>query len=284
MRQPLDKQPDTLKLGISPCPNDTFAFYALLHNLIDIGIKFDTVIKDVEALNKSVMNRELDISKVSFHAFAYVSDRYVLLPVGSALGRGCGPLLISKGIKSPNDLVNRTIAIPGKWTTASLLLRLFLPDATNLKVMHFSAIPDAVALGEVDAGVIIHESRFTYMSKGLVCVQDLGSWWEDISGLPIPLGGIIANREIPRDILYSISDAIGSSIKYAMAHPDHTRDFIKSLSQELDDEVIDNHINLYVNDFTLNLSEEGRRALLALFSMGREKSVLPSNCNGDLFL
>ncbi len=268
-------------LGFSGCPNDTFIFYALINNKINFDLDFKYLISDVEELNKRVILKELDISKVSFHLFGYVSDEYVILPSGSALGRGCGPLLIAKRDYSLDELTKKVIAIPGKWTTAHLLLKLLLPKLEHTKIMYFNEIPDAVARGEVDAGVIIHESRFTYKEKGLICISDLGKWWEDTTGLPIPLGGIIAKRELSKEVLTKFSNAIKESTLYSFSHKSECMPFIKRYAQELDDDVILKHISLYVNDFTIDLAEEGKKALTMLYKIGYEKGIFPKKVQDD---
>jgi len=268
-------------LGFSGCPNDTFIFYALINNKIDFDLNFKYLVADVEELNKRVILKDLDVSKVSFHLFGYMSDEYVILPSGSALGRGCGPLLISKKQYSLEELSKKVIAIPGKWTTAHLLLKLLLPDLEQTQIMYFNEIPDAVASGKVDAGVIIHESRFTYQKKGLVCISDLGKWWEDTTGSVIPLGGIIAKRDLGTEILTKISNAIKESIVYAFSHKAECMPFIKRYAQELDDEVIKKHIDLYVNDFTIDLGEEGKKALTMLYNIGHEKGIFPKKIAND---
>ncbi|MEK7331839.1 MAG: 1,4-dihydroxy-6-naphthoate synthase, partial [Nitrospirota bacterium] len=194
----------TLSLGYSPCPNDTFIFYALVHGKIDTGdLQFKEILLDVETLNRSAIKGELDITKVSYNAFGNLRDDYCLLRSGGALGRGCGPLVVSKRNYSMKDLKGKRIAIPGELTTAYLLLQLYDPDLKkNIKVMPFNMVMDAVKKGEVDAGLIIHESRFTYKAYGLKKVIDLGEWWEKETGLPIPLGCIIAKRSMGEDLIH----------------------------------------------------------------------------------
>lgn len=259
-------------LGYSPCPNDTFIFYALTHNRIACDIGFREVLKDVEYLNRIALHKRLDITKASFHGFGFLRDDYCLLHSGSALGRGCGPLIVARdGMK---DLANKKIAIPGRMTTAYLLLRLFAPEAKNIVEMPFDRIMNAVSMGTVDAGLIIHESRFTYHQYGLVRIIDLGEWWEKETGLPIPLGGILARRDLGQPVIRKIDDLIKQSIEYAFAHPGEPREYIKKNAQELEDDVIDQHIKLYVNDHTLDIGD-GLLAVEKLLKTAKELNLIP---------
>ena len=266
----------TLSLGYSPCPNDTFIFYALVHGKIDAGdLKFKKILLDVETLNQGAIKGELDITKVSYSAFANLMEDYCLLRSGGALGRGCGPLVVSKRNYSMKDLKGKRIAIPGELTTAYLLLQLYDPDLKkNIKVMPFNMIMDAVKKGEVDAGLIIHESRFTYPSYGLRKVIDLGEWWEKETGLPIPLGCIIAKRSMGEDLIHKIDGLIKKSILYAMNNKGEPKKYIKEHSQELEDSVIEQHINLYVNDYSIDIGEEGINAVKKLFDMAEERGII----------
>lgn len=265
-----------LSLGYSPCPNDTFIFYALVHRRIDTaGMIFREVLEDVETLNGMAENAELDVTKISFHAFGNLRDRYCLLRSGGALGRGCGPLVVSRNARGMEDLRGKRIAIPGQLTTAFLLLRLYDPSlGDNVTVMPFHRIINAVRDGEAEAGLIIHESRFTYGESGLIKIMDLGEWWDRETGLPIPLGGIIAKRELGRETINRTEELIRRSVDYAFAHRGEPGAYIKEHSQELEDRVIDMHINLYVNDFTLNIGEEGTLAVERLFSMAEERGII----------
>ncbi|MDK9708422.1 MAG: 1,4-dihydroxy-6-naphthoate synthase [Desulforhopalus sp.] len=268
-----------LTLGYSPCPNDTFIFYALVHGKIPTkGITFsEPLLEDVEQLNQWAMASCLDVTKMSFHAFGHVQDEYCILAAGSALGRGCGPLLIARLDLAADTLRGKRIAIPGKLTTAALLLQLFLPDCLELVEMRFDRIIAAVASGEVDGGVIIHESRFTYQDTGLVCIQDLGRWWEENYGLPIPLGCIAARRSLGKEKIAAINQAIRESVDYAFLHPDECLPYIRSRSQEMAPDVVQNHIALYVNDFSRDLGEEGLAAIKAFLEMGRRAGILPQS-------
>ncbi len=263
----------TLDLGISPCPNDTFIFYALLHGKVDTPCRIVPHIFDVEELNNKVVEGELDASKVSYHLLGHVLESYVLLRSGSALGWGCGPLLVAKKEGACEGLERCAIAIPGRYTTAALLLRLYKPEASNLVPMFFAEIPRAVSTGEVDAGVIIHESRFTYMELGLHCIQDLGAWWEGKTGMPIPLGGIIARRSLDVSLLKDLDKAIHNSIKYAFEHRDETMEFVRAHAQETSQEVIDDHIALYVNEYSLDLGQKGTEAVEYLIDLGLQKGI-----------
>jgi 1,4-dihydroxy-6-naphthoate synthase len=267
----------TLSLGFSPCPNDTFIFYGLVHGKsASGGVNFlEPLLEDVETLNQWALAGRLDVTKMSFHALGHVQDEYCVLSAGSALGRGCGPLLVARPEMSAGSLRGKRIAIPGKLTTAALLLRLFLPDCGELVEMRFDTIIDAIRDGLVDGGVIIHESRFTYHDKGLICLQDLGQWWENSVGLPIPLGCIAARRSLGREKILAIDRAIRASIDYAFLHPDQCMPYIRSRSQEMDAAVVRSHIGLYVNDFSRDLGVEGFTAIETFLEMGRKAGALP---------
>lgn len=265
-----------LTLGFSPCPNDTFIFDALVHGKIDTeGLEFKVVMADVEELNRRAFAGDLDITKLSFHAYAYLLNRYVLLDAGSALGNNCGPLLISKRNLSDEEIDTARIAIPGKYTTANFLLSLAFPRATKKIEMLFSEIEEAVLAGKVDAGLIIHENRFTYQQKGLIKIIDLGEFWEGSTGVPIPLGGIVAKRTLPAGILQKINRLMENSVRFALEHPAEPLDFVKCHAQEMDESVMYSHINLYVNDFTAKLGGAGRTAIGKLFDVARARGVIP---------
>lgn len=269
-------KPRTISLGYSSCPNDVFIFEALVSGRIEAPqFRFRPLVEDVEALNLRARRAELDMTKISFHAFGHLRDRYALLDAGSALGRGCGPLLIAREPLERKSLPGCRIAIPGTLTTAALLLRLYAPHARDFEVLVFDRIVDAVATGCADAGLIIHESRFTYRDRGLVQVVDLGDWWEEQTGLPIPLGGIIANRRLGEEMIRELDGLLRESILYAHAHPGEIWDPIRSHAQELDDDVIRSHIDLYVNDFTTSLGDEGRRALEVLYARAEKEGIIP---------
>ena len=277
-----------LSLGFSPCPNDTFIFDALIHHKIDTeGLEFEVFYDDVETLNQKAFRGELDITKLSYHAFAYIADKYVLLDAGSALGFGVGPMLISDLEISISDLQknqirdrtseirNPLIGIPGKYTTANFLLGLAFPEATNKQELVFSDIEDAVLEGRIDVGLIIHENRFTYQDKGLKKIIDLGDYWEKQTGCAIPLGGIVANRNLPEDVQHKITRVLRKSVEFAFANPKSGLEFIRSHAQEMSEEVMYKHIDLYVNKYSLNLGEEGKKAIKLLFDTALEKGIIP---------
>ena len=265
-----------LTLGYSPCPNDTFIFYALVHAKIDTGdLRFREILEDVETLNQMARRAELDITKISFHAYGHLRETYCLLRAGAALGKGCGPLVVSKKYQNMKDLQGKKIAVPGRLTTAFLLLQLLDPSLKErVIVMPFHRIIDAVRNDEADAGLIIHESRFTYQAAGLQQVVDLGEWWENETGLPIPLGGIIAKRELGEGLVNEIDADIRKSLEYAFAHNVEPKSYIKKHSQEVQDSVIEQHIGLYVNDYSLAIGDDGLKAIESLFRMSEEKGII----------
>lgn len=267
----------TLTLGYSPCPNDTFIFYALVHGRIDTaGLGLREVLLDVETLNRKALNAELDITKVSLHAFGFLRDEYRLLRSGGALGRGCGPLVVAKKRLAMDDLRGGKIAIPGRLTTAYLLLRLYDPAlAGNVVEMSFDRIMAAVKDGSVDAGLIIHESRFTYPDYGLFEVMDLGRWWEEDTGLPIPLGCIIAKKSLGDELIRTIDALVRGSVEYALTHREKTKDYVKAHSREIADEVIERHIRLYVNRYSLDLGSEGTAAVEELLRRAKGQGIIP---------
>ena len=265
-----------LTLGFSPCPNDCFIFDALVHKRIDTeGLEFDVQLLDVETLNRKAMKAELDVTKLSFHAYGYVLKDYILLRSGSALGFNCGPLLVAK--KKVDDLSEiRTVAIPGRFTTANFLLTIALPATSGKREYLFSDIEEAVLKEEVDAGLIIHENRFTYEQKGLVKVMDLGEYWETLIHAPIPLGGIMGRRSFNGELLQKINAVIRRSVEYAFANPDASSDYVKEHAQAMDAEVIKKHIDLYVNRFSLDLGTEGRTAVELMFAKAAETGLFRS--------
>ena len=264
-----------LTLGYSPCPNDTFIFDALVHGRVEAGgLRFEERLEDVETLNRLAAEAALDVTKISYGAIPRLLREYVLLRSGGALGRGCGPLVVARRELSADGLAGARIAIPGRNTTANLLLRLFAPGAAPGVERVYSDIMPAVARGEFDAGLIIHESRFTYPQHGLVRVVDLGEWWERTTGLPIPLGGILARRSLGEASIRAIEDGIRRSVEYAFAHPDASRPYVRAHAQEMDDAVTQQHIDLYVNRFSVDVEEEGQRAIEALFARARAAGVI----------
>jgi 1,4-dihydroxy-6-naphthoate synthase len=267
-----------LTLAFSPCPNDCFIFDALVHKRIDLeGLELDVTLGDVEALNTAAFRGEVDITKLSFHAYAYCADRYVLLDAGSALGRGCGPLLISKRAISRDEAAagGLRIAIPGKYTTANFLLGFAFPQARDRTELVFSDIEPAVLDGRFDAGLIIHENRFTYAAKGLRKIVDLGEHWEEATGAPIPLGGIVVRRALPGDVRQTVNRVLRRSVEYAFAHRDASLPYVRAHAQEMSEDVMYRHIDLYVNEYSIDLGAEGRRAVQVLFDTARATGVIP---------
>ena len=272
-----------LTLGFSPCPNDTFMFYPLVHGLINTGgLAYRERLEDVETLNRLALKCELDVSKISYHALGHIRDDYALLRSGSALGRGCGPLLIAAEKMDPAGLAGKTIAVPGRYTTALLLLRLFDPGLHNFIEMPFHEIMDAVLSGNADAGLIIHESRFTYQGFGLHKLLDLGEWWENETGLPIPLGGIVARRALGKKVVSAVERALGDGVEYARSHPDEAARYIGEHAQEMSSEVCAAHIDLYVNDFSADLGDEGVQAIRCLMERAEQAGIIPRS-NAPLF-
>lgn len=270
--------PKELTLGFSPCPNDTFMFYPLVHTLVDTSsIVYKECLEDVETLNQLALRGELDVSKVSYHALGHIREEYALLRSGSALGRGCGPLLVAADHLDPTQLSGKTIAVPGRFTTALLLLRLFDPTLENFIIMPFNEIMDAVLSGNVDAGLIIHESRFTYQGFGLHKLFDLGEWWEGETGLPIPLGGIVAKRSLGIETIVAIERALKAGVEYARTNPAEATSYIGEHAQEMSSDVCAAHIGLYVNDFSANLGDEGIRAISCLLQRAELAGIIPAS-------
>lgn len=288
-----------LTIGFSPCPNDTFIFDALIHHKIDTeGLEFEVFYDDVETLNQKAFRGELDITKLSYHAFAYAADKYVLLDAGSALGFGVGPMLIYNPpidrLISENDIerfeeelgsgektsissiVNRSrVGFPGKFTTANFLLSLAFPDIVDKREIVFSEIENSVLNDTIDFGLIIHENRFTYQERGLEKLIDLGEFWEKRTGCAIPLGGIVANRNLPGDVQQKINRLIRQSVEFAFADPKSGVDYIRQHAQEMSEEVMYKHIELYVNKFSVDLGEEGKKAVKLMFDTALEKGIIP---------
>jgi len=289
-----------LSLGFSPCPNDTFIFDAMIHQKIDTeGLEFEVLYEDVETLNQKAFNTELDITKLSYHAYAHVCEHYVLLHAGSALGFGVGPLLICKNetialafetgnsgeiLEKLNNLIEGLrIGIPGKYTTANFLLSLAYPKAKNKHEMKFFEIESALINEQIDLGVIIHENRFTYQDKGLLKIIDLGEFWENLTKGPIPLGGIMIKRNLQNEVKQKVNRIIRRSVQYAFDHPLEGMDFICSLSQEMSKDVINKHIELYVNQFSLDLGDIGRKSVETFFEHALQVGIIPES-KQNLFL
>ena len=267
-----------LSLGFSSCPNDCFMFDAIIHRRIDLeGLEFDVRMADVEALNRDAFAGGIDVTKLSYHALAYCADRYALLDAGSALGRNCGPLLISKRPISHEDVAagGLRIAIPGRYTTANFLLGLAFPAATDTTALVFSEIEPALLRDEFDAGLIIHENRFTYEARGLRKILDLGEFWEAQTGLPIPLGGIVVRRALPLEVQQAMDRVLRRSVECAFANREATLPFVRAHAQEMSEEVMFKHIDLYVNTFSVTLGPEGRQAVEQLFERARKAAGIP---------
>lgn len=269
-----------IRLGFSTCPNDTFMFDALVHGRIDTGdIEYEVHLADIFHLNQKALAGELDMVKVSYNAYGQVTDTYELLDAGSALGHNCGPLLISKEPLTVAEIVenNLKVAIPGKNTTANLLLGFFAPQIVNKEEMIFHEIMPAILDGRADAGLIIHENRFTYQNLGLRCIQDLGEYWESQTGLPIPLGAIIARRALGADVIRQVGRHMHESVAYAFAHPEASLPYVRLHAQEMEDAVMQAHIGLYVNEFSLSLGETGRKAVHKVLAVGAEMGLYPQD-------
>ncbi len=280
-----------LRLGYSPCPNDTFIFHAMTHGLVgdEVGsgpgapvdegpssagsLAFDVTLDDVEGLNQAAARGALDVAKISYHAYGYVSNDYVLLPAGGALGRGVGPLVVAR---TPDlDLRGKRVAIPGGRTTANLLLRLWQPEGVETIELRYDRIMPAVSGGEVDAGLIIHESRFTYQSHGLHALVDLGTWWEREIGHLVPLGAIAARRSLGSEVHARLTNTIRASLRYAWDHPHASAAYVAEHAQEMSPEVRDQHIALYVNDYSMDVGSEGEAAVRALYARAAERGLFP---------
>lgn len=269
-----------LSIGFSPCPNDTFIFDALVNHKIDNeGLEFEVYLGDVEDLNQKAFKGELDITKISYHAFGYLTNDYILLNSGSALGKGCGPILVQSSklkVQSLEDLSPLKIAIPGKYTTANFLLSIAHPEATNKVEMLFSDIENAVLNNEVDAGLIIHENRFTYYEKGLEKIIDLGEYWEENTGALIPLGGIVIKRNLPIELITKVNRLLRKSIEFAFANPNEPLNYMRQHSQEMDEKVMRQHVELYVNKYSLDLGLVGKDAITQMFNLAQEKGIIPT--------
>lgn len=270
-----------LSLGISPCPNDTFIFDAWINNKLEqTPPQVRCCLEDIATLNRMALKEELDVVKVSFFAYGMLRRKYTLLNAGGALGRGCGPLVVAK---SKNILQEKQlspdirVAVPGEWTTANLLFSLYMPQITNKVFIKFEQIMPAVERGDVDAGVIIHEGRFTYERYGLAVVEDLGTWWENNTAKPVPLGAIIAKKSLDDESISTIESTIRKSLQFALADPGSSLEFIKKHAGEPDTEVIRRHIELYVNEFSLDYGSEGIDAIDCLMNRAEEKGLFDLN-------
>ncbi|HEY3501222.1 MAG TPA: 1,4-dihydroxy-6-naphthoate synthase [Actinocatenispora sp.] len=266
----------SLSLAFSPCPNDTFVFHALTHGLVPGAPDFDVTYADIDVTNRSAERGTYDLVKVSYAALPWLLEKYELLPCGGALGRGCGPLVLTRGAKDPGELAGATVAVPSDRSTAYLLFRLWAADfaPADIKVVPFEEIMPGVADGTYDAGLVIHEARFTYQRHGLTKLADLGEWWEGTTGLPIPLGAILARRGGVDPA--AAADWIRASVRYAWAHPDASADYVLTHAQEMDPAVAQQHIGLYVNDFTADLGDEGYAAIDTLLTRAASAGLVPA--------
>ena len=269
----------TLSLGFSPCPNDCFMFDAIVNRRVDLeGLEFSVHLADVEALNRAACAGHADVTKLSYHAYAYCAGDYVLLDAGSALGRNCGPLLVSKRPMAPAEVAkgSLTIAIPGRYTTANLLLGLAFPSARATTELVFSDIEGAVLDGRFDAGLIIHENRFTYAAKGLKKIIDLGEFWEGETSAPIPLGGIVVRRALPVEVRLAVNRVLRRSVEFARAHRAASLPFVREHAQEMSEDVMYRHIDLYVNEYSVDLGVDGKRAVELLFARAAATGIIPA--------
>jgi 1,4-dihydroxy-6-naphthoate synthase len=270
----------TLSLGFSPCPNDTFIFDALVHQKIDTGgLEFEVFMEDVETLNQWSLQEKLDITKLSYGVLPRILPAYRVLDSGGALGKGVGPLLIATQPRELETIQTLKVAIPGANTTAHMLFSLAFPDARNKTFMVFHEIEDAILKGRVDAGVIIHENRFTYQQKGLIKLMDLGEFWEVNTHCPIPLGGIVMNRKYDLSLMRTVSDLIRKSVEYSREHYPELSGFVRDHAQEMSEEVMRQHINLYVNEYTVSLGPQGRQAVWQLLESSSQ--ILPQPLTGS---
>ncbi len=273
-----------MTLGFSPCPNDTFIFDAMVNGKIDTGgLQFDVKMEDVETLNQWAAEGRLDITKLSYNAFLKVVDKYALLHAGSALGKGVGPLLIKKAGTEIPPFNEARIAIPGLTTTANLLLTLAHPEAANKTEVLFSEIEERVLAGEFDAGLVIHESRFTYAQRGLEKIMDMGDWWESTSGAAIPLGGIVIRRDIDPAIAAQVDGLIRESLRYSWERHPVLAPFVTGNAQEMSEEVMRQHIGLYVNEYSDDLGEVGERAIRTLFEKASAAGLVERKAMEDIF-
>ena len=262
-----------LTLGISTCPNDTFVFDAWVNNRIKDAPSVRCSLKDISELNGIAMDAAMDVLKVSFFAYGFIKEKYRLLNAGGALGRGCGPVVVVRSGISDLKSGDIRIALPGELTTANLLFSLYRPKIKNKIYMKFDEIMPAIANHEVDAGVVIHEGRFTFEDYGLLLFEDLGAWWEDKTGFPVPLGAIVARKTLGEDMIESAELSIRKSLEMAWSAPEIPMPFMRKFAGEMDDNVLRSHVDLYVNDFTFDFGEEGRKAIDLLLEMAKERGL-----------
>lgn len=264
-----------LTLGFSPCPNDTYIFDALVHRKVDTeGLTFEYSLADVEELNHQAFAEVPDVTKVSFHAFLHLAGTYLLLDSGAALGFGAGPLVVSKVLRNFSELAGKKVAIPGRYTTANLLFALAMKEAVIKTEMLFSDIENAVLSGEADAGVIIHEGRFTYEAKGLHKLIDLGEYWEQVTALPVPLGGIVVRQRLGNEVISKVQRSLRRSIEYANLHKGELNEFVRCNAQEMDESVMQKHIDLYVNEYSVSLGVIGEKAVKRMFRYALDAAII----------
>jgi len=269
-----------IRIAISPCPNDTFMFWAMLHQQVDTsGMTFSVEMRDIEQLNRAAKEQEFDVIKISYAHFPKVSQAYRLLTAGSALGFGNGPLLVSRRKIYPDEVPHLRIAIPGVDTTANMLLTIAYPVASNKKEYLFSDIEEVVLSDEADAGLLIHETRFTYAQKGLRKIMDMGEYWENETGLPLPLGAIAVRRDLSEETKHQLNNALRKSVRYALQNPNAADEFVMLHAQAMSLEVCRKHINLYVNEFSVDLGEKGKQAVQTLLSRGTASGLFPEVFN-----
>ncbi len=265
-----------LSMGYSPCPNDTSMFHDIATGLLERhGFAVSTHLHDVETLNRLALSTAYDITKISFHTYLLVQEHYQLLNAGAALGFGCGPLLVSRIPIAPADIARYRIAVPGELTTAHLLLRLWAPEARQKMFTSYDRVMELLRAGEVDCGILIHESRFVYQQAGLFCVQDLGQWWEQETGQPIPLGCIVARKTLGDTVITEFEALLRKSIIHSRAHPEESARYVREHAREMDATVMKKHIDMFVTDFSVDLGEAGHKAIAVLASMARQAGVIP---------
>jgi len=266
----------TLSVGHSPDPDDAFMFYALAHNKIPTGnLAFAHELQDIETLNRRCLKQELDISAISLHAFAYLSDKYALLSSGCSMGDRYGPMVVAKKAYTINELKNLRIAVPGTLTTAFLSLSLLLGSKFQYEIVPFDEILNAVEQGKVDAGLIIHEGQLTFQNQGLKLVVDLGVWWYEKTGLPLPLGGNVVRKDLGADIISEASRLIRESIHYGLDHRKEALAYALQYGRDLDTGLADKFVGMYVNDWTVDYGEKGRKAVQLLLTEGHKAGVIP---------
>jgi 1,4-dihydroxy-6-naphthoate synthase len=265
----------TIRVAHSPDSDDAFMFYALSQDKLDTGnLRFEHELSDIESLNRRALTGELEVSAVSIHAYAYISDRYALLSSGSSMGDKYGPRLVAKEAMGREDLKGKTIAVPGEWTTAYLALKLYEPEAAHV-VVPFDEIMDYVARGEADVGLLIHEGQLTHESEGFHLIEDLGEWWYGKTNLPLPLGGNVVRRDLGEEITHEVARLIKASIQYALDHREEALSYALGYARDLPPELADRFVSMYVNEWTVDYGGKGREAVRTLLARGYEAGVIP---------